>query len=107
MIEEQEQEAIEFKKYLSNYEKTLDLIIEFHNRHINFKKFKGKDSARQLRNSIRELIKIQRELSSSAWLSFQENLEISKIRKKLSKENKLKYKLNKAKLKKEQLENNK
>lgn len=102
MSEEQEPQAIEFEKYMSNYQKTLDLIIEFHNRHIVFRKFKGRESARQLRNCIRELIKSQREMSNTAWTSFKENLEISKFRKSISKKNKLKYKL-----KKEQLENNK
>lgn len=99
MLEDQELEAVEFKKYLLHYDKALDLIIECHNNHVTFKKFKGRETARQLRNSIRDLINIQRKLRLSVWLSFQENLEISKSRKRISRESKLKHKLEKAKLK--------
>lgn len=89
----------EFEKYLACYNNVMDLIIDLHNRNVQFKKYKGQETARQVRNVVRDLIKNQKILSKLAMNTYRESLENSKIKKKISRENKLKYQKMKNKLK--------
>lgn len=88
----------EFEKYLSCYNDVMNLIIDLHNRNVQFKKYKGQDTARQVRNVIRELIANQKLLGKLTITTYKESLENSKIRKKISRENKLKYQKKKNKI---------
>lgn len=92
MSEEEKIQQPEFDKYMSYYNKTMELIIDLHNRHVSFKRWRGGDTAKFLRNTIRELVRAERGLADSAWKSYKEFLVISKPRRKYSERNKLKYK---------------
>lgn len=102
MFELEIEEQPEFERYLDLYSQILDTIIDVHNKHSVFKNRRGRESAKDLRKSLRELGRTQAALSQSVWKSYKECLVNSKIRSKRSKELKLKYRS-----KKEQLENNK
>jgi hypothetical protein len=92
-----QEKSPEFDKYVQLHSKSMELLVDFYNQSVSFSRWRGRETARQLRNTLRELINTEKELYKSIWKSHREFLVISKSRRKYSERTKLKYQRKKIK----------
>lgn len=73
-------------KYKELYSKYIEKSVDFHNLNCQFEKTKGYRISREIRNTLKDLITVQKMLIKASRLSYKEALENFKVRKRLLKE---------------------
>jgi hypothetical protein len=84
-----------FKRYLELYSKYVESRVHMHNYHIQFSDYLGMESYYRLREHVRALPALEKEMLKVAKLAVLEQQEIAKAEKKEQKQARQKKKLNK------------
>ena len=85
-----------FKRYLELYSKYVESRVAVHNYHIRFTEYVGKESYYRLREHVRALPALEKEMLKVAKLAVQEQREIARAEKIGQKQARQKKKLNKS-----------